>query len=207
MNTPINSIPAGYRENGRGDLVPEASIAAIDLVRDQLVQEIVQKAEAMRAELMDLKVRVFDDIDAFIDLSAEKYGVHMGGIKGNVTLTSFDGRYKIVRANADEITFDERLQAAKALIDECVREWSQGANPGLITLVNDAFRVDKQGGLSANRILGLRRHEINDKRWRKAMEAISDSVQIMGSKSYIRVYERVGKTENYKQIPLDIAGV
>jgi Protein of unknown function (DUF3164). len=202
-----NIIPPGYRENARGDLVPEASIAPIDIVRDQLVMEIVKKAEDMRSLLRALKQNVFEDIESFIELSAEQYGVKTGGLKGNCTLTSFDGRYKIVRANADELTFDERLQAAKALIDECVREWSQGANPGLITLVNDAFRVDKQGGLSATRILGLRRHDINDPRWRRAMDAISDAVQIVGSKSYVRVYERVGKTESYKQIPLDIAGV
>lgn len=206
MNTP-NNIPPGYRENARGDLVPEATIAPIDIVRDQLVMEIVKKAEDMRSLLRALKQNVFEDIESFIELSAEQYGVKTGGLKGNCTLTSFDGRYKIVRANADELTFDERLQAAKALIDECVREWSQGANPGLITLVNDAFRVDKQGGLSATRILGLRRHDINDPRWRRAMDAISDAVQVVGSKSYVRVYERVGKTENYKQIPLDIAGV
>lgn len=201
------SIPDGFRENARGDLVREDSIKDIDLLRDQLVMEIVSKAMEVRKQLRALKLEVFADIETFIELSAEKYGVAMGGSKGNVTLTSFDGRYKIIRANADEITFDERLLAAKALIDECVREWSAGIHSGLAVLVNDAFRVDSKGGLSAGRILGLRRHDINDPRWRKAMDAISDAIQVVGSKSYIRVYERVGKTEDYKQVPLDIAGV
>jgi len=58
-----------------------------------------------------------DDVGAFIQLSAEKYEVKVGGNKGNVSLLSFDGRYKIVRQVAENITFDERLQAAKALID------------------------------------------------------------------------------------------
>jgi hypothetical protein len=200
-------IPAGFRENARGDLVRDDSIKDIDLLRDQLVMEIVTKAQAVRKQLRSLKAEVFADIETFIELSAEKYGVSLGGNKGNVTLTSFDGHYKIIRANADEITFDERLQAAKALIDECVRDWSKGIHSGLAVLVNDAFRVDSKGGLSAGRILGLRRHDINDPRWRKAMDAISDAIQIVGSKSYIRVYERVGKTEDYKQVPLDIAGV
>lgn len=203
----MTKIPEGFRENARGDLVREDTIKDIDLLRDQLVMGIVAKAQFVRQQLRNLKAEVFGDIESFIDLSAEKYGVSLGGSKGNVTLTSFDGRFKIIRANADEITFDERLQAAKALIDECVREWSQGIHSGLSVLVNDAFRVDSKGGLSAGRILGLRRHEIADERWRQAMDAISDAIQIVGSKSYIRVYERVGKTEEYKQVPLDIAGV
>ena len=205
--TEAKQIPAGYRENSRGSLVPEAAISTIDLIRDQLVSEIVGKALKKRDELVQLKAEIFGDIEAFVDLSAEKYGVARGGAKGNVQLTSYDGKYKVVRANADNITFDERLLAAKVLIDECMHEWSVGANPALIVLINDAFRTDKKGELRTARILGLRRHEINDPRWKKAMEAISDALQVVGSKTYIRVYERIGKSDNYKIVPLDIAGV
>ena len=38
--------------------------------------------------------------------------------KGNVTLTSYDGKYKIQRAIAEYLHFDERLQVAKELIDD-----------------------------------------------------------------------------------------
>ncbi|WP_041523624.1 DUF3164 family protein [Gilvimarinus agarilyticus] len=203
----IQQVPAGYRENARGDLVREDTIKEIDVLRDQIVMETVEKALETRETLKKVKAEVFGDIEAFVDISAEKYGVKAGGAKGNVTLTSFDGRYRVVRANADDVVFDERLQAAKALIDECLQEWSAGAHPGLVALVNDAFRTDRHGELRTNRVLALRRHDINDPRWIQAMEAISDALQVVGSKSYIRIYERVGKTDSYKQIPLDIAGV
>lgn len=203
----IQQVPEGYRENARGDLVRKDTIKEIDVLRDQIVMETVEKALATRETLKKVKAEVFGDIEAFVDISAEKYGVKAGGAKGNVTLTSFDGRYRVVRANADDVVFDERLQAAKALIDECLQEWSVGAHHGLVALVNDAFRTDRKGELRTNRVLALRRHDINDPRWIQAMEAISDALQVVGSKSYIRVYERVGKTDSYTQIPLDIAGV
>jgi len=37
--------------------------------------------------------------------------------------------------------------------------------------------------------------------------AIGEAVQVVGSKSYIRVYERIGETDQYQPIALDIAGV
>ena len=37
------SIPEGYREDRNGRLVPEAQIKPIDLARDQLVQEKIQR--------------------------------------------------------------------------------------------------------------------------------------------------------------------
>ena len=36
----------------------------------------------------------------------------------------------------------------------------------------------------------LRRHKIEDDRWQRAMQAIGDSLQILDSKAYVRVYER-----------------
>lgn len=201
------NIPEGYRENYRGDLVLESSIKDIDLMRDKLVIEVSEKAKKMRELLKALKDEIHEDIAAFVSLSAEQYGAKLGGKKGSVTLTSFDGRLKIVRAMADEIVFDERLQAAKALIDECLKDWSTGANQYLVTLVNDVFRVDKSGNISTGRVLGLRRHNVDDKRWKQAMEAISDALQVIGSKSYVRVYERIADTDQYRQIPLDIASV
>ena len=63
------------------------------------------------------------------------------------------------------------------------------------------------GQLNTGRILTLRRVNIDDPRWVKAMKAIADSTQVVSSKSYIRVYVRQGDTEEYVQLPLDIASV
>jgi hypothetical protein len=199
------NIPEGYRQRADGSLVPESTIKPIDLARDALVNEIVDKAKAVSAVIAEFKGGTFADIAAFVQLSGEQYGAKLGGNKGNVTLMSFDGRYKIVRAIAESISFGEQLQAAKSLIDECIRDWSNGINDNIRVLVNDAFQVDSQGKISIGRVLGLRRLNITDEKWLKAMQAISDAIQVVGSKSYIRVYEREGDTENWTAISLDVA--
>lgn len=202
----MNNIPAGYRLKHDGSYVPESSIKPIDLARDGIVNEIVGKAKELSAEITNFKTGSFADIQAFIEMSAEQYGAKVGGNKGNVTLISFDGRYKIQRAVAENITFDERLQAAKHLIDQCIQTWSEGVNANIRVLVNDAFQVDKEGNISMGRVLGLRRLNISDEKWKSAMQAISDAIQVVGSKSYVRVYERVGETDKWSAIALDVAG-
>jgi hypothetical protein len=57
------------------------------------------------------------------------------------------------------------------------------------------------------RILGLRRLEITDERWRAAMTAIGESVQVIGTKQYVRFYERMGDSDRYASIPLDMVAV
>ena len=201
------SIPEGYKEDAAGRLVPIATIRSIDLARDELVLEIVAAARRLSDDIAKFKASAFGDIAAFVSMSAEEYGVKIGGSKGNVTLLSFDGRYKIQRAIAESLSFDERLQAAKELIDQCITDWSQGSSPEIRALVNDAFQVDQAGKINTGRVLGLRRLDIKDERWLKAMTAISEAVQVVGSKAYVRVYERVGDTGQYQPIPLDVAGV
>ena len=206
MTTTQEQIPAGYKLRADGTLVPEAMIKPIDLARDQLVNDLVGKAKVVSAQVGAFKADAFSEIEAFVSLSNEQYGIKIGGTKGNVTLTSFDGRYKVLRQWQDRITFDERLQAAKVLIDSCIKRWSQGGRDEMRVLVNDAFKVDKEGLISAARVLGLRRHNITDPEWQQAMQAIGDSMQIADSKAYIRVYERVGNTDEYKPISLNVAG-
>lgn len=202
-------IPAGYMKDQAGRLVPLETVKPIDLERDKLVREIVASARVLNEAIAKFKAATFGDIAAFIDLSAEQYGVTMRGAagKGNITLLTFDGKYKVQRAIAEHITFDERLQAAKALIDECITEWSQNSRPELRVLVNNAFQVDKEGNINTGRVLGLRRLDISDERWMAAMKAISEAVQVVGSKAYVRVYERVGDTDQYQTIALDVASV
>ena len=76
----------------------------------------------------------------------------------------------------------------------------------LKTLINAAFQVDKEGNISTARVLGLRRLAIDDAKWRRAMDALSDSLQVHTSKAFVRVYRRDTAGE-YQLINLDVAKV
>ncbi|MYM80560.1 DUF3164 family protein [Duganella sp. FT50W] len=200
-------VPEGFRKNAQGHLIPVDTIKPIDLARDSLVQELIEGAKAQNKALAQFKAGVFADVAAFVTLSAEQYEAKLGGKKGNVTLVSFDGRYKVNVATAENITFDERLQAAKGLIDECIHDWSRDSGPEIKVIVQQAFDTDKEGNISTGRILGLRRLDIKDERWQRAMQAIGESVQVIGTSQYVRFYERVGSTDQYQPISLDVAKV
>lgn len=201
------TIPAGYRQDAKGCLIPESLIKPIDLARDQLVRELAAQAQTLSQSIGTFKTASIGDIDAFVQLSAEQYNVKIGGAKGNLTLYSFDGQYKIIVAQAERMQFDERLQAAKELIDECITDWSQGSRDEIKVLVQAAFQTDKEGKINTGRVLALRRLAIDDERWQTAMTAIGESLQVVGTKEYVRFYQRIGNTDQYQPINLDIAAV
>ena len=199
------NVPQGYMINAQGHLVPESMVPDIDKARDDLVREIVGDAESLREQMTEFKQRAMSDLSAFVDLSAEKYGAKMGGTKGNITFMSFDGQYKIQVAVGDRIVFDERLQIAKKLVDECIVRWAEGSNSHIRALVQHAFQTDKEGKISVGRVLGLMRLEIDDDQWVSAMKAAQDSMQFAGTSTYMRIYRRIGDSDKYEHVTMDFA--
>ncbi|EAT6129734.1 DUF3164 family protein [Salmonella enterica] len=200
----VQKIPNGYRCNAMGYLVPVDKIKAIDLLRDELVRELHEEMREVRRHMAKFKLSAMQRIGDFLDLSASDYGVVYGGAKGNVMLPSFDGSLRVSRSVGEHRVFDERIQAAKEKIDACIAEWSDGANKNLIAIVNRSFRVNKQGMIDVNEVLGLRDLDIDDENWLEAMRAVVDSIKVNGSSTYLRFYQRENEKE-YKQISLDFA--
>jgi Protein of unknown function (DUF3164) len=200
------SSTPGYWMDANGNLVPESKVKQIDQVRNQMVYDLCRMAEVESDALRTFKTSSMAEVAAFVGLSLDHYGVRTGGEKGNVTLVSYDGVYKLVRQMQDKIVFGEQLMAAKALIDECVHEWAQGANDNIKALINHAFQTDKEGKINTGRVLSLRRLDIKDEKWQQAMQAIADSMQTASTKPYIRFYKRDVKTLEYLPINLDVAG-
>lgn len=203
-------VPVGYMKNAQGHLVHESNVRDQDKLRDSIVLALVKEATDVNEALKAFKDRALNDIADLVSIAAEKYDVKLGGKKGNVSLTSYDGKYKIQRNIADVITFTEELEAAKALITECINTWSEESNENLRTIVNSAFKTNTNGQVKTAEILKLMRYEIKDNEngdWKRAMEALKDSIQVNSTSTYIRVYERIGMSDQYKAIPLDIAAV
>lgn len=207
MSEQKQTVPPGYWEAANGDLVLVGKIKDIDKLRHKCVTDLAESAKKTSAQLLGFKLSAMQAVQDFVDQSMAVYEVAHGGKKGNITLVSFDGRYKIVRAMQDAIVFDERLQAAQALIGECVKTWSKGSNDNIKVLVNNAFQVDKQGNINTARVLNLRTLKIDDEKWQRAMQAIGDSMKVASTKPYIRFYERDERSGEYVPIPLDVAAL
>ncbi|HBW61183.1 MAG TPA: sulfate transporter [Comamonas kerstersii] len=200
-------IPAGYMKNALGHLVPEANVREQDKLRDQVARALVTDARNINALLAAFKKKALGDIDDLVKIAGERYDVTLGGKKGNISVSTYDGQFKVQRSVADVLQFTEEMEAAKALIMACIKRWSEGANPQISALVSRAFAPGRNGQLKTAAVLDLLRIEIDDAEWKKAMQALKDSINATGTAVYVRVYERIGDSDQYKAIPLDLAAV
>ncbi len=196
-----------YMKDGQGRLVHIDNVAEIDKLRNEMVLDILSNARKLQKRMIAFKEKALSEINAFVDLSAQKYDVRLGGKKGNLTLYSYDMQSKVMIQISEYLVFDERLQVAKSIVDECFTNWTEGGRSEIKTVINDAFSVNKEGKINIKSILALRKLEITDPLWQKAMQAISDSLQVAGSKSYLRIYKRSGQEGRWQHVTLDMAGL
>lgn len=201
------NIPQGYMRNAMGHLVPEDQVRDQDKLRDQVTRELADAAKHLSLALKNFKKKSLGDVADLISIAGERYGVQMGGKKGNVTIATYDGQYKVQRSYADRLTFTEEMEVAKVLVYDCIRAWSKGADTHLMAIVDRVFSPNRNGQIKTSDVLDLLRLEIDDDNWKAAMKAVKDSIMVSGSAVYIRVYERIGDSDNYKAIPLDLAVV
>lgn len=199
-------IPDGYMLDSQGRLVPEGNVSDQDKLRDQVARGLADRAVELNRLLRQYKHDALNDIADLVSISADRYGVQIGGEKGNITVSTFDGRYKIQRVYAERVGLTEEVLAAKELIDKCLIKWSEGANANIRALIDQAFRGDRNGQLKTTAILALTRLKIDDGDWLDAMDALRDSMIATGTAVYVRVYVRTG-ADTWRPVPLDIAAV
>ena len=194
-----------YLRDAKGSLVPVATVKAVDLLMDEAVRKITGFARDLSGQIARFKGHTFEDVGAFQALIAQEYGASVGGRKGNITLTTFDGCQKVQVQVSDLIEFGPELQAAKTLIDQCLNEWTADSQVELRALVNRVFQVDKEGQINRAELFMLMRVEIADERWVRAMDAIRDSIRVIGSKTYVRFYDRPAPDAAWRAITIDLA--
>lgn len=194
-----------YLRDAKGSLVPIASVKAADLLMDETVRKILGEARTVSALIASFKSDTFQLVSELQALISQNYGATIGGKKGNITLISFDGCQKVQVQVSDLLEFGPELQAAKALIDECLTEWAVGSAVELRALVNRVFQVDKEGQINRAELFMLLRVEIADERWVRAMDAIRDSIRVIGSRTYIRFYDRAAPDAPWRAVTIDIA--
>lgn len=206
-------IPDGKREidgktymgDGKGGWTPVEVIKPQDILQDELVRKIMGFTLAASEQVSRLKEHTFTDIGDFEALLAQQYETTVGGKKGNKTLMTVDGLFKVVVAVQDHIDFGPELQVAKTLVDECLNEWASTTGPELRSIVQDAFNTDKAGQINRNQIFVLLRRDIEDERWKRAMQAIRDAIRVVGSKTYVRSYRRDTIDGAWQAVTVDLA--
>lgn len=194
-----------YMRDGRGNLKVISQLKPQRLLEDEMVRKVMRFARELSDQIRRFKGHTFEDLAAFQSLLEQQYGAKAGGAKGNVTFSTFDETMKVEVKIADQIAFGPELQAAKKLVDECLVEWGADSHEALRSLVTNVFSVEKEGQINRGELFSLLALDVADERWQRAMEAIRDSIRVIGTKAYLRFRIREDANDNWSTVTIDLA--
>ena len=194
-----------YMADARGALMPVELIKPQHLLEDETVRKILGFAVSLSAQVARFKGHVFEDLGSFDALLSQEYGLTKGGPKGNRTYQTHDGLHKVEVRVADLLDFGPELQVAKQLTDECLNEWAEDARPEIRAVVTRACNTDKEGKINRSEVFMLLRLDIEDPRWRRAMDAVREAIRVDGSKTYLRILTRPTFDAAWEPVTIDLA--
>lgn len=169
----------------KGRPIPEEYVKPIDKKRDKLVESIIKRVTKLSAKLADEKVEIVAAVEKYLKELAKDSKVREGW-KGNIILYNFSQNLCIERRINETISFDERLQMVKTTIDKWLNERLRNVDEVVAKLISQAFSVDKQGRINTTMLLKLKKLDIKDKEWVKAMEMLDESIFVKSSKMALR---------------------
>ena len=171
--------------DSKGRPVPEEYIRPEDKRRDKLVEGILKRVSKLSAKLESEKTEIVDAIEKYLKELAKDNKV-LENWKGNILLYNFSQNLCIERRIDETVSFDERLQMVKTTIDKWINNKLKDTDPTLSKVIAQAFSVDKQGRINTAMLLKLKRIDIQDAEWKKAMQLLDDSIFVKSSKMALR---------------------
>ncbi|MFB2531008.1 DUF3164 family protein [Paracoccus sp. p3-h83] len=201
----IEANGALYIADGVGKLTALDAIPAAKRLRDEMVRKEFGFALALSEQIGRFRAHVISNLDEFDALMAQEYNVKIGGEKGNRTYTSFDGLFRIEIKVQPRVAFGPEMAAAKALFDECMREWAEDTPAELRSIVTNAFDVDREGAINRTNVYILLGVESQDERFREGQRALRESMYVISSKEYVRFSRRASHRDKWAGVTIDLA--
>lgn len=191
----------------QGSHVRDEMVKAKDKIEDQTVRKIMKFAKDLSAQVARFRDHTMGDLATLDQLLAEQYGFvkkgHRG--KGNRTYMTFDGLQRVTVQIAQFMDFGSELQTAKGILDELLIGWTEDAPAELQAIVTNAFHTDQEGKVNRTEVLKLTRLNIDNPRWKQAMDAIHAAQRPRGSKEYVRFAVRDSLEARWTSITIDLA--
>lgn len=179
--------------------------ANYEVLRDETVKGMVQKAEGFAGVLKAFKSQTWDELNTLYKMLQEHSSRHADG-KGSFTLETADKLCKVQYKRQDKTKFDERATQAEAhIIDFLTNDFANPSDPR-----NKAIRIllePKNGKADKDNVLKLisMKDDFHNENWRRGIELYEESIVFSHTVFYAQFFVRDNVDEPWENIVLDFA--
>lgn len=180
----------------------QKAVATYERDRDLLVTSTVKQMRQAADLLLQLKASA---VEKATELQERSYTV-LGKKRKEKPVDSFTilskaGDLKLVMDRQYKGEYDETADVAIAEIKEVLRSKFEGRNKALYRILDSVLLKNNKGDYDERLVAKLRKHEsdVDDERFSKALDVLSNAYRSTTSQTYLRAYE-LGKNGRWNDI-------
>lgn len=162
---------------------------AYESLRDDSITSMVSYAIQLNESLKGFKKSSFEVIETLYKMLQEHSNRHAQG-KGNVTLDTADGQFRVVFKRSDNTRFDERATQAEAhILDFLTSEYPEGSNTSKLIR---SLLERKKGQLDKNLVLKLigMKNDFDNEHWKMGIDLLQESIVPDETRFYAEYFYR-----------------
>ncbi len=164
---------------------------AYEASRDELVAELVQRAQVLHIQMRQFKQYAIDALEEFRE-RANAYGDIRSNSKGGFGLRHRNNGQMVSLDRNTVPEYDERAAMAEALLKEFLEDKVKKRDLATYRTIMALMERNKQGDLTVSRVASLLKVKDNydDERWIKAMELFEESFRIREISYSVSFYKK-----------------
>ncbi len=202
VKPPRPAAPEGFVYNAEGNLIARCNIPAHELRKDAFTGGLVEQVKDQQRLLKSFKANLVKAFEEFRIELLDQFNakLHARGSGENVTVYSFDGKYKIAYRTTKLKTLGPELAAARELAREWFNAHKDSAPHDMLLPAQEFYSND----MTVTTVVKFIGWKVQDPTLVEAQSAAKDALLIIGSKSYFNFYERDEQGE-YQPIHLNFS--
>lgn len=188
---------------------PRANLSTTGLLGNDLAIELVEDAKSLHDLMAEQKARMFQKAEQYVEAVLAEYNAKKRkNSRGTFTAESLDDRFKVELSIANLLRVNANVMAAHSLMTEVLNDLTEDVRPEIRMLLEAAYVPDeKTGRVSVERLKQVRNVSLPHPRWGEVLKAVADSIEVAGSRPYLRFYWREDRRDDWQPIVLQFSSI
>ena len=195
-----------FLENSKGKRVPIELINPADRDRERMINQVFELAEELQVQLIETKQKMYFAIAEFMKKHGGVPEFDVASME-QLHFTDFAAKRQLQIRKAEKIDYNEQLNTALRLLNECVEEWTQGDRPELCSLIQQVVSAGKKGKIDHAMLLRLQRINSTYPKFQKAQQLIAASINTYFAKQYLLIRKRDNAEGKFQTVNLNFSGI
>lgn len=191
-----------------GQTIPIESIPALTVLCNEMVNEVAARTLETQEIIRVHKELLFKQFWDFLELCFQENNVPLlKEGQRTIRLTNFAETAKVEYEAKKKLALnDNYFSSAKALLLECVKDWTAQNNAEVKSIVQKIITPDARGRISLYQIIYLANIKSQDERFIRAQNLIKKSLTTQKIQPYLRVYQK-NERGRWEQIVLNFSAL